>query len=578
VDLQQRFKNRVHQVWNILISDDQKIGDNLKNYNELRELDHYSIPFSRQELERKPSASDINKRLEEYIHGRDLFAFNSGIQSDTFFFGRGSLVEDIIGNIENKQNFGLFGLRKIGKTSVLYAVERRLNSLKNYHVVHIDCENPAVFKRRWFSLLKYLLGMFTQERCDFSSEIELIDYFLSYIKSSEEKLVIIFDEIEHISYDIATASHWKEDFLNFWGTIRAFHQESKGKLIFGVAGVNPYIFEQPLINGKDNPIMLGITPTYLTHLDETSNRDMVRTIGRYMGIEVDEDVYSWLHKQYGGHPYLIRKVCSLVYQKIGNSKVFSLKEFTSRVSWINQQIDNDIIKILVVLAQYYPDEYANLLLLSKGENDWLLEADANYSETTKHIKKYGIVDISDGSFLFSINALEEFLISHGDDLKRYVEVLKQSSDPTDYSSLPEPTQLEIWTKINKKRNELEVLLQKLLFTSLTMTYGQKAINHFLDGMGGKKQAELAGYTMNQIFNGESKSLYFKDLKEIINRDWDLFKRVFDDNKQIFNMQMDKINDEGRSDAHAKPISPKKADQIIEIIEEMSGKVRAVLML
>lgn len=577
VNLQQRFINRVHPIWNIIISDDPDIESNLRKFTELRELEHYNIPFSRSELEQKPTAKDINNKLEKYIHGRDLFAFNSAIQSDTFFFGRDSLVEDIIGYIENNQNFGLFGLRKIGKTSVLLAVERRLESLGYYHVVHIDCQNPAVYNRRWFSLLKYILNKLVKDKCEFCSENELIDYFLDYITKSKEKIVIIFDEIENLSYDIASAPHWKKDFLSFWGTIRAFHQETKSKFMFGVAGVNPYIFEQPLINGRDNPIMLGVAPLYLSPLDENSIRDMVRTIGRYMGLDFDEEIYSWLSKQFGGHPYLIRKVCSLIYSKVGKKNEYLLSEFVSREKWINEKIEHDIMKILVVLAQYYRDEYANLLLLSQGEKDWLLEADANYSETTKHIKEYGIIEMNDGEFSFSIGALEEFLIFHGDELMNAVQVLDDGSEPTNYSLLPEPSQIEIWSRINKKRNELEVLLRRIIFTTLNLEYGEKALNYVLDNMGGTKKAELAGYSMEQIFNGESKGLFFIDLKEIINRDWDLFKKVFGDNKQLFIMNMDKINENGRSDAHANPISEKKATTIIETIEEMSNKIRKILI-
>jgi len=94
------------------------------------------------------------------------------------------------------------------------------------------------------------------------------------------------------------------------------HQSSNGKLTFGVTGVNPYIFNVPLVNEKDNPILLGVSPLYLTSLTEVAVREMVRTIGRYMGIEFEEEVYKWLFDQYGGHPFFVRKVCSLVYGKV----------------------------------------------------------------------------------------------------------------------------------------------------------------------------------------------------------------------------------------------------------------------
>ena len=55
------------------------------------------------------------------------------------------------------EHTGLFGLRKSGKTSIIYAVERTL-SASGERYVSLDCESPSVHKLRWNELLEKLIG------------------------------------------------------------------------------------------------------------------------------------------------------------------------------------------------------------------------------------------------------------------------------------------------------------------------------------------------------------------------------------------------------------------------------------
>jgi hypothetical protein len=261
--LQEKYKKRVHPVWNLIITDDPLTAEHLDALSAGKDLEYYSIPFSRQELEAKPDAEFIYSRLDKYIHGRDLFAFQSALQSNTFFFGRNWLVGELVSQIENGQNFGLFGLRKSGKTSVLLAAERHLDKLGNYKTIYLDCQSPAIYLLRWNSLLSKICAEISGEPQSLLGYTEQVTKLQNSVAASQTKLILVFDEIENISFDLSPAPHWNEDFLPFWGAIRAIHQSTNGKLTYGVAGVNPHLFESPLINGKDNPILLVHIPNQL---------------------------------------------------------------------------------------------------------------------------------------------------------------------------------------------------------------------------------------------------------------------------------------------------------------------------
>ena len=51
---------------------------------------------------------------------------------------------------------------------------------------------------------------------------------------------------------------------------------------------------------------------------------MIRTLGKIMGVKFDESLYQRLTDDYGGHPFLIRHVCSYLSQK--KSKPFEVSK------------------------------------------------------------------------------------------------------------------------------------------------------------------------------------------------------------------------------------------------------------
>lgn len=104
--------------------------------------------------------------------------------------------------------------------------------------------------------------------------------------------------------------------MPFWQTIRSLSQEVAGGIVFVVAGVNPSSVEQSHFNHIPNPIFQLAVPYYLEVLDRSDVRDMVRSIGKYSGFSFDEQVYGYLQRVYGGHPYLIRLACSEVSKSL----------------------------------------------------------------------------------------------------------------------------------------------------------------------------------------------------------------------------------------------------------------------
>jgi len=118
-------------------------------------LDWIIVPIGTEELNDPQRGSlFLRSRLAETIGLVDLFGMSNAITDDKYFFGRNDLVQTLsTRTVERQENAGLFGLRKTGKTSILFALQRRLQDA-SLLVEYIDCQNPGIHAARWWEVLE----------------------------------------------------------------------------------------------------------------------------------------------------------------------------------------------------------------------------------------------------------------------------------------------------------------------------------------------------------------------------------------------------------------------------------------
>ena len=244
-------------------------------------VDRILVPFQADELlDPQKGSAFIRSKLARAVGAVDLFGMTSAITSDKYFFGRHDLVQALVTRSTiNKENSGLFGLRKTGKTSVLRAVQRRVDD-RPILVEYFDCSNPGIHAARWWQVLENVIcRCMSTLRIDCRKEpglrreynqINAGTRFVSDIKTilksdHLDQIVLMFDEIEFITHGVSgtLGQHWDQDFVPLWQTIRAAHQELQGKLVFFVAGVNPTCVEKSHFDGTPNPIFQLASPFYL---------------------------------------------------------------------------------------------------------------------------------------------------------------------------------------------------------------------------------------------------------------------------------------------------------------------------
>lgn len=541
------------------------------------------VPVAANELTNpKRGTLFLRARIADAIGTLDLFGMSSPITSDRYFFGRNDLVQQLIVRlIDRGENAGLFGLRKTGKTSVLYAVTRRLED-QPILAEYIDCQNPGVHAARWWHVLKTI-----SERCADSlrtnhkrtvstsryDERNAGNSFLRDVRAlladgQLQHISLLFDEIEYMTPRISGAlgQHWDSDFVPFWQTIRAVHHEVKGQLTFSVAGVNPAAVTTSHFDKAPNPIFQLATPTYLTPFDVPQVRDMVRTIGRYSGLNIEEPVYKHLTDTYGGHPFLIRIACSEVTRGVSTNDperraVVGTQNFKEQRASIRARMERPIRDILLSLVWWYPEEYDVLSILADGDEGFVDDYLGDDPASVLRFAHYGLLT-EDGK-KFAIQDLHEFLQENGATYKKQISPFRRGDLPPEL--LPEVPNLELLGQLFEKRSAIELKLRRVILMYLGVKFNwddskiAADLARCLRRRPDRKDpsAMLTGRRPQDVMN----ELFTLDLKDIVLRNWDLFGALFDSKKTRFDMNMDTLNKARRIDAHSKPVSQSVSEEI-----------------
>ncbi|MEE7627090.1 hypothetical protein V3O24_13035 [Methylobacter sp. Wu8] len=549
---------RIERVCSVLISRDKnievRIRDLLKSDAEYQII----VPFNFKEILENSDSFFVRNRFREYFYSRDLFSFQAPLKKDLYFFGRTDLVHTLVNRHRSSENAGLFGLRKTGKTSIIFGI-RRVIEVQGGVSVFIDCQNPSFHKKRWFSALRYVIdelksqnkfSVKTSDESKYSEEEAATTFEKDLLKIyggiKKKNFLLIFDEIEHITPGISASEHWKNgsDFVFFWQALRYIFQKHNQLFTYLIAGTNPKCVEIDRINGVDNPIFCQIPYEYIPSFDVPQTREMVRTLGRIMGLQFDEPIYSKLTEDFGGHPFLIRNVCSVINKLVSEEQRpvrIDKSVYEQGVRIFNEQYSNYIEMILTVLKEYYNDEYEMLKYLALGDME-MFNGFSNISkEYTNHLLGYGILDRNLGSFTFKIESIKIFLV-----------------EANKYKKL-NLSEKEMLAEISERRNSIEPKLREIVRKGLRQCYGEsEAKSKVLDIYGEKRKSKYSPYSYKDIFDPKKSEIYFEDIRKIIEKEWQVFENLFGKDKQSFNAAMQAVN-KYRADAHAKLVTKEEMD-------------------
>ncbi len=378
-------KRRVEKLSYIFVSEQNDVEEWVQEYISVNQESRIIIPFSANELrQNKRDPWFVRNKLNNYLFGRDLFDYRLPLEKDTYFFGRNDIIINLLDAIKRSENRGIFGLRKTGKTSLIFKLMRMVELNNIGKIIYYDGKNPSIRNMRWFELLRSICEKLIdrykiKSKFNFYKDTISID-FIELVSKIRNKILIIFDEIEYISPLSILDTHWKRDFIDFWQTFWAC-QSLNRNISTLIAGVNPWVVEIDSIEGIQNPLFGIVSYQFLTGLKSEDTRNMVRTLGRRMGLKFDS--------------LLTRIACSIINNIVKDHNLQRPVNITKeRLINEEEMRDSDLVfycrHVVSELKQFYPDEYEMLELLASGQINDFMEL-ANYPEYTKHLRAYGLL-------------------------------------------------------------------------------------------------------------------------------------------------------------------------------------------
>jgi len=370
-------------------------------------------------IESKGDDWHIRNVIRAQLFTRNFFDYQLPLDNDLYFFGRDAVIADHLDAIKRSQNRGLFGLRKTGKTSILFKLKRIIDRDNLGKVLYYDCKLPDIRNMRWYELLNRIMSDISKEHGikikKQNDERKVSKAFMNLLSKTTPNsfTCLVFDEIEWISpfskYDV----HWKSDFVPFWQTLWSTQSQVR-RLSNIVAGVNPFIVENDVVDGVQNPMFGIVQHRYLKGFTESELRNMLHFFGRRMGLIFDQKAIQYLYKRYGGHPLLTRLACSQLHSDLELARTtrpitIDLKDLIEN----EENRDSELIfycrHVVSEIKEFYSDEYEMLEFLASGRvNDFMDFRSA--PEYTRHLQEYGLVEIdSVGKPSFAIPVVGRYI-------------------------------------------------------------------------------------------------------------------------------------------------------------------------
>ena len=546
-------KMRTETVCEILISRASDVEEKVERILKSDPEHAIVIPLTYAELLKANASEIIENRFRKHFYSRDLFSFLSPLKKDTYFFGRNNLINEIVNRFKSGEHTGLFGLRKSGKTSIVYAIERRLLS-SGESFVSIDCESPSIHLMRWNELLEKLVHRYAAVRETKSKVVTegrytpqlaadsfVTDVLKIYQSKKASPTLFIFDEIERLTPGTASSSHWRDenDFVYFWQTLRSTFQRHPEIFAYMLVGTNPNCVEAVTLNGNENPLYASVPSQYLPAFSLEQVTQMVSALGDYMGLKFDPIVYSKLADDLGGHPFLIRQLCSLINRKAKKSRPARVdKPLYGKAKGEFDVVASDYLEMMIhVLRDWYPDEYDMLRFLAQGDTDSFQQFAAQNSAYTRHLIGYGLIQHSENGYSFNLDSLAPLM-------KRMHQ--HEAMNLTQEQKIQE---------VSARRITMEKGLRKLLRSSLQIVYGaKKAADNVRAALQEQRRSTLATADLSTLLSADASPLYLLELVNIFRKEWGAVQNLISIDKAKFILMLEEINSVGRPDAHAKSIS------------------------
>ncbi len=390
------------------------------------------IPLATRQLEKHLLTQDavgIKRALQQleepFVTRSDPYLESKPIHDPTWFFGRDRLMRRLPAVLAQGQHVGVFGLRKVGKTSLIQQIRQRFVTTPT---VFIDCQ--AFDARAELLMAEILQQLHTEmvvrgvkgvprwkgiQATGFGHH--LVQLFTCWQNAGKgEPFVVIFDEVDKLFADrrSETGEPLLMEYVRLFRRLRGLAQ-THGCLVTLVVAYRPDINRHNLLTPTvgENPMFESFQEEYLGFLSAVDSTCMLMEIGGWKNIawtpEAAERVYGYC----GGHPLVTRFFASHTCAQ-GERKAIDLDIVEATGAELVRSFRrNDIGNYYKegVWALLSANEQHLLTLILKGETDHLrrILTSEPHEEALVSLENFGLVRRQEAVWVITADLFHQWL-------------------------------------------------------------------------------------------------------------------------------------------------------------------------
>lgn len=376
------------------------------------------IPLFSTMLEQALLTGDSTRVLrdleEPYLVRTDPCAESKPVLDPQWFYGRGELLQRLPAVLAQGQHVGLFGLRKVGKTSLINQLRQRFVSTPT---VFIDCQAwPAKAESYFVEILqqlhKGLIAQGVKELPALPATVDVDQFrqqFLAYFDAWQkagrrEPFLLILDEIDKFfpHRDAKDSEEILTEYVRCFRILRGLAQ-TRQCLVLLVIAYRPDVNRHNQLTARigENPMFRSFQEEYLGFLNVEDSTKMIEEIGTWKDIVWEHDAARRVFDYCGGHPLIMRLFASEVCEEGSRKQIDQarVEEVTTNIQSTFRR--NDI-------GNYYKegvwdllrDEERNVLnMLCRSGSDGIPESEftgEQREEALSSLEHFGLVSSTDG--------------------------------------------------------------------------------------------------------------------------------------------------------------------------------------
>lgn len=369
----------------------------------------------------------LGDQLRKHLPRFDLFDERKPVRG-RFVIGRTDDISELVTRIEQGHSVGVFGLRKVGKTTIVRAVTDQLDPIQVVDplpvegrsepralVVWLDIQALSHVKADTLArtLVVELRKRLREARVSLPEERdagdpipELARHLEAALQEQSQPLCLVLDEYDYL-FEGLDDKQQEAKLARLLRVIRG-HAQQTDRLSLVVIGRDPTFLQAPRIGSATNPMLGWLVSRWVGPLAPAHADELLVRLGKRVGLAIGPESQQVARHWTAGHPLLHRMFGSALLSERRKQKTMLEEESVPTDPWITAATqafcERDAVleicrEVFDLLHTRYPPAYDLLMELAREtpqDGGTVLEMFAGWSGPTAAVlRNFGLVSGSE---------------------------------------------------------------------------------------------------------------------------------------------------------------------------------------